>query len=72
MFLVLFCFISFEFYLFVHSCPHDGETEDSCDRRQKICSDGLNVDVELTTLHRLDDWNPCDAYCDLNFYQMLL
>jgi hypothetical protein len=65
-FLVLFCFNSFEFYLFVHSRPNDGEAEDSCDRRRKICCDGLDVDVELTPLHCLDDWNPCDADCNLN------
>ena len=58
--------LNIEFYLFVHSLPSNGQTEDRCNWRRQVGRDGLDVDVQLASLHRLDDGDPCYAHCDLH------
>ena len=51
--------------LFVHPFPDDGQTEDGSDWGRQVGRYRLNVDVQLASLHRLDDRNPRYAHGNL-------
>lgn len=48
-------------HCFIQSLPNDGKAVDSSNGGSKVCSNGLDVDVELPTLSSLDDRDPQDG-----------
>ena len=51
--------------LFVHPFPDDVQTEDGSDWWRQVGRYRLDVDVQLASLHRLDDRNPRYAHGNL-------
>ena len=51
-----------ESYLFVGARPEHGQQVDTGNGRSQVSTDGLDVEVQLGTLHALDHWDPQDAH----------
>jgi len=56
-------------YLFIHAMPWEGKTVDCSNRWSQIRTNWLNVDIQLTTLCLLNNWNPYDGHNDQNCYK---
>lgn len=53
-----------ELYLLVGSLPKHCQDKDGCDRWGQVAGDGLDVNIQLTTVGILQDRDPDDAHYD--------
>ena len=50
--------------LFIRPWPQNAHAVHRCDRWRQVSADALDVDVELSALHTLNDRDPNDTYDD--------